>query len=588
MKCAFILLAAFLSVSSFFGGCSREANDAVSTAEMNFDSLGPIVMSYIPAREADSVPKWGMARADGRMLFSNRFASAPSAAVNGYFTVKEGNGVTVYKISNNPQPVAGLTGLSEAGAMSCGLMPVARKGKRIELVDGEGVTKIQLNSYVGKEIVKTAPYFIDNLLAVCTQDGLWGAVSTSGEMVVEPVYLTEPRFSEKIAAVSKNVTVEVDSVTTRTVQRHYLINNYGKVIFTFPDGVLPVSEVHAGKMVIRLASGRLAFLNVRGSVQRLASEVDSVVAFDRNYSIVRNVKGFSGLFDAGREEMMPFIYKVLKFVGPHRFLASEEGRNYELTDSIGRTKVRFNGFDSVRVITYPARGIISPFNLVGFGGAGLVLMNANGHRLGAGPFAALSIRATLLDDGYVHTGYFNVQSVVHAMVVKLTDAGWDNLAIGGPMPAVPDSVKERATTTMSLHLGRERHYLLTLDAIAYSDKPVMRDSVVADGERHLFVNPQSRVVYIRAEGAVPGRRYAEMIHHLGAELVPMGFRAEKIREEYAVYRREGRYVIASPRPGLEGMYLYVMDAPFYHSKGAEIVADGEKVYNKAVGKDAKK
>lgn len=586
MKSAFLLIAALIAAVTSFSGCAREGNVMTSAAEMDFDSLGPVVMSCLAAREADSVKKWGIVRADGAMLFSNRFVTAPSAVVNGYFTAKEAGGITVYKSGISPRPVSGLTGLSEAGVMSCGLMPIARKGKRIELVDGNGVTRIQLTSFDGREIVKTAPYFIDSVLAVCTHDGLWGAVGPSGEMVVEPVYRNEPRFSEKIAVVSRDVIVDVDSVTSRTDVRYYLINNAGKVVFTFPSALRPESGVHGGRMVIRSKSGRLAFLSVKGQLTELPAGVTSVDWFDGTYAIVRNKSGLSGLIDAEHEGLMSPIYKVLEYVGYNRFIVSEDGRSYALTDSVARPKVTLTGFDSVRVVSHPAAGIVSAFNLIGFGSAGEVLMNAAGRRLGAGPFAALSFRAALLtDDGYVHTGYFNVQSVVHTMVSKLTEAGWEHLAIGGPMPSVPDSVREKATETRSLHLGSETHYMLSLDAVAYSDRPVMLDSVGPDGVRHLYLNPDSRVVYIRAEGAVPGRRYAEMIHHLGGELVPMGFRAEKIREEYAVYRRGDRYVIACPRQGLEGMYLYVMDGPFYNSKGNDIILDGIKMYEQSAKKD---
>lgn len=582
MRNIFYLLVSLLSVSILWCGCVPEKKTGTIVAEKNYDSLGPIVMSYIPAREGDTVPRWGLVRADGSMLFSDKFETTPSAVVNGFFSVKEGSGISVYKAGVTPTVVSGLTQLAYAGVMSHGLMPVSRFGKRIELVDGNGMTKMTLNSFDGREIVKTAPYFVDDLLAVCTQDGLWGAINTSGEMVVEPVYLSEPQFSERVASVSKEITVTIDSLNTRKEIRHYLINNRGKIIYTFNDGEKPEGDMCGGRIAVRGKSGVLSFLAAKGGVMNLPVKVSSTVYCNSDYTIYKDENGNMGLLDAQARLLMPNKYKLIDFVGQHRFLVSVNGRDYALVDSVGGEKVRFSGFDNMTVISRPARGIVSPFVMIGFGHYGMVLLDERGRRLGAGAFVALSLKTSLLDDGYVYTGYFNVQNVVHTVVSKLTDVGWDKVAIGGQMPAVPDSVKEKATVTRSLHLGHERYYLLDLDAIAYSDKPVMLlDSITDDGKKHLSVNVDSKVKYVRVEAAVIGRRFSEMIPHLRNELVPHGFKADKISDEYAVYSRGDRYIIATSRPRLEGMYLYVMDLTSYNEFGHEIISDGVKMYNRA-------
>ena len=571
---ALILLAMALGM----GACSLGKDNAAASVEKNYDSLGPVVSAYMAAREADSVAGWGLVRCDGSMLFSNKFPEAPSAAVNGYFTVRTPAGFSVYKAQAEPVVVDGLDGLVHAGAMSHGLMPVTWRGKRVALVDGSGVQRMELTAISGREIVKTAPYFIDGLLTVYTQDGKWGAMNTSGEMVLEPVYDNEPHFSERIAPVSRTVSEQIDSVTERKRTTYYLVNSSGKTIFTFPEGMKPRSSVHGGAIVVELPSGKSAMMGIDGTLRSLPAGTKSVGEFDKDYIVWSNAEGRMGLADHRGNILMEPRFRSIHIADSDRIISETMDRIYCISDSAGNPKVRLNGFDKVKFMKYSAPGTVSPFSFVGEGYAGTVLMDGHGHRIGAGPFKGLSVRPTLLDDGYVHTDFFNTQAAVHSLMAKLTAGGWGDVALHSRMGPLSDSIGEKQTRIRSLRFHTDSLYMLTLEAIAYSDRPVATDSLTDEGTHIYRTDSLSRVKYIRVEASVPGRKFPDMVQHAGAELVPMGFRAEKIRDEYAVYGAERMMVIIAQRPGLEGLFLFVMDHDFYKEAGERIIADAEKTF----------
>lgn len=567
--------------------CSIGKDSATAPGEKNYDSLGPVVSAYFAAREGDTVMGWGLARCDGSMMFSDKFPTAPSAAVNGYFSVRGNGGITVYKAAPEPVAVDGLEQLVHAGAMSYGLMPVTWKGKRVALVDGSGVQRMELTSISGREIVKTAPYFIDGLLSVFTQDGLWGAVNTSGEMVLEPVYDIEPRFSERLASVRRTVTEQIDSNSTRQRAIYTLVNNQGKTVYTFPEGMKPRSRVHGGQLVVELPSGRLAMLGTDGNLRGLPAGAAKVGDFDKDYIVWSNADGRFGLVDTHGRELIEPRYKSIHIADSDRVLLESFDRLYTLADSAGNPKVRLSGFDKVSFMKQPAVGVVSPFRFIGEGYAGKVIMDTHGHRQGAGPFVGLSAQPVLLTDGYVHTDYFNIQASIHALMSRLKARGWGAVTLRSRMCDIADTLGEKQAKLRSLRYHTDSLYMLTLEAVAYSDRPTALDSVTGEG-RHVYMSDTASLVkYIRVEAAVPGRHFPDMVHQAGPELVPLGYRAEKIRDEYAVYTGEQMVVIMTPREGLEGMYLYVMDREFYREAGERIIANGEKTYSRSLKQAAK-
>lgn len=564
-----------IALAAILGACSTK--ETANTGEKNYDSLGPVVSAYLPARLVGD-HYWGMTRPDGSMIFREKFPSRPGASVGGLFSAKnDAGGIDIYRIDTVPVAIPELRNLKYAGAMAYGLMPVTRKGKRIELVDASGATAIGIPAIDGREIVKTAPYFVDGLLAVYTQDGKWGAINTRGEMVVDAVYDSEPRFSEKMAAVSRHIEelIDSDSIVTRT--DNYLVNSGGRVIFTFPQGMKPRSRMHGNRMIVELPSGTLAAMTARGELQPLPSDARKVIDHTADYIIYASANGSVSLLNAAMQPAITGMEQIAA-LDSSRYLTKNQTGNYSIIDANGKTSVHFNGFDSIRCLSHIAPGIVTPFQLLGYGPDGQILKSYRGRTLGS-MFKDISTAPTLLDDGYVHTDFFNTQNSLHSILSRLSPKGWGNAVLGTEISSLAPSLTDSLTSVSSLRLLSEKMYMLDLDVIAYSDRPVAvkegtGDSAIVRG------NPESLIRYVRVEAAVPGRQFSEMLHKVGPELVPRGFRAERIREEFAVYTSPDSYLIVTPRPGLQGLYLFVLDKEMYRTAGDRIIADGEKTFTK--------
>ncbi|MCM1401985.1 MAG: WG repeat-containing protein [Bacteroides sp.] len=562
-------------------GCSPEGT-ATTVVERDFSELGPMVSAYLPAREGDTVPNWGMVRSDGSMLFSDKFPSAPSLPINGYFSVKEGAGVTVYRNGPAPMSVVGLAGLKQAGAMSESLIPVVRPGHRIELVDGEGVTKMELTSIGGIEIVACAPYFVDGLLAVKSQDGLWGAMNLSGEMILEPVYDEAPMFSEGLASVVRTETVAGDSINPeRRVIRRQLVNNHGKTVFRFPDGIKPESLFKGGRMVIAGQSGELSMLSANGTVRSLPKKVKEVVDFNSDYIVWRGTNGY-GVFDMEGNELVAPELKQIELADSGRLLVAGFDGRFAIADSAGRARVRFTGFDDLRSLRHPAYGVVSPFKLMGDGFAGKVIMDSRGHRLGVGPLADLSLAATLAGSEEISSDYFNAQAAAHSLLSRITPRGWGRAELGMRLAMVADSLTWRHAGAKNVEFERSTPYLLKLSATAYSDRPLGVDSLSNESTRQLVADTAAVVKYIKVTALTQGKHFPELLQHAGAELVPHGYRAEKIRDEYAVYLSQDMAVILTPVPGLAGICVFIMPRSFYGETGSRIISDAENIYKQSL------
>jgi len=576
-KMRFLTLAPVAILSVLSAGCSTGSYGSSSIIEKNYDSLGPLVAAYLPAIEGDSIVRWGMVREDGSMLFSNIFDSKPSASVNGYFTVRKKNGLSVYRSSTEPKLVDGLEGLSSAGIMSGGLMPVARKNGRIEIVDGEGTVRMQLPAIDGKEITLTAPCFVEGMLSVRLQDGRWGAVNSAGALALEPIYDNEPVFSENIAAVCRTYKEQVDSVEEKIVKKWMLVDTSGKIRYEFPERMVPEGRMVGGRMVVRTSSG-LATVGVGGDIRHFPREMKSVEYNDGEIMVWTDRDGDSHVSDASGRSVSENKFRSIAVQDSGKMLVEYRKGFFGLTDSVGNIKIKFNGFDAVRSLRYIHGRFRTPFRLIGYGYAGCVIMNDSGHRQGKGPFREISTDITLLDDGYVHTDFFNTPMAVHNVVSGLTASGWGKAEIGMPMAVLADSLSGEYRTVRSLTFDRDSTYMLRREAVAYSSEAVAVDSITSEGDKILCPNPLATVKYIRVEGAVPVASFAALLEEFGSELVAKGYHAVKLRDEYGVYAAGDRYVIITPRECCKGIYFYVMDRHFFAEAGARIISDAEKIY----------
>ena len=142
-------------------------------------------VEYFPFQE-NKDGKWGLISNEGEVLFSEEFTNEPSFCINGRFLVQNSDGMwEIYTANKNPEKIGGE--YLQAGMFYENVAPVVEKGKPIQFIDKDGDVKVTLDKLNGKPVEMCTNF--TNGLALVKVGEYWGAVNTSGKVVVEPEYL---------------------------------------------------------------------------------------------------------------------------------------------------------------------------------------------------------------------------------------------------------------------------------------------------------------------------------------------------------------------------------------------------------------
>lgn len=140
---------------------------------------------YLPFREtADG--KWGMMATDGKVLFSAKFANAPTVVYDDRFFVYNDKGLLeMYTAEAEPRKIGGeyLT----AGHFHKGRALVAEPGQAVKIIDTDGNT-VRLLDKIQNKIISKVSTFEHGYALFQTVDYLCGAVDLDGNSVISPNY----------------------------------------------------------------------------------------------------------------------------------------------------------------------------------------------------------------------------------------------------------------------------------------------------------------------------------------------------------------------------------------------------------------
>lgn len=282
----------------------------------------PYEIEYFPVRES-SKGNWGMMNAKGEMLFADEFENEPSAVVNGYFSVREGNNsYALYEASKKPKVVKGMDDLFSVGAMNDGLIPICRHDERISIVDKKGKVKTVLKPIGGKEITRCYPLIVDDKIVARNDEGKWGVLNTKGQKVIDFKYDgMGPWFSEGLII----AVVEDDSGD----ERYYLLDKKGEKKATLKNGLdIRSSYFSYGYMVAKDSEGRWGLVNTKGEFQKLPAKVSRVKDFNKKYLIFGDEDGKEGVMEMGEDHsvIVKAKYESVNFIDHNTFSAydSEE------------------------------------------------------------------------------------------------------------------------------------------------------------------------------------------------------------------------------------------------------------------------
>lgn len=297
---------------------------------------------YLPFK-TDEKDAWGLLGKDGKPLFKDEFDGEISPSINGVFAVETKNGISLYRTSEKPELIKGCEDLKAVGMMNEGLIPIVRKGQRIEYVDKEGKTKFVLNPHKNKEIV-FASIFIDGLAVIETDDEKYGFIDTKGKVVIEPKYSYVSVFNEGLCLVQR---IEKDKDTLMVI-----INKDGKEVKKLPKDISIESNVFKeGKLYAKIGTGenrRCAFFDTKGEIMRkLPKKVKWVSDYQGDYYIYSDEEGNKGVNNMKDETVIRAKYESMEFVGKKTFLV-EKGDKWNLIDDEDNVIKTFEDYTIMR------------------------------------------------------------------------------------------------------------------------------------------------------------------------------------------------------------------------------------------------
>lgn len=445
-------------------------------------------ISYYPVKTS-SDSGWGMMDLDGNIVFDDEFKNEPSAVVNGFFSVKEGDGLAVYKMGKETGILPGCDDLYSAGVMNEGVMPVTKKGERISLIDENGKVKAVLEPYDGKEIIACVPFINEGFMGILTQDGLSGAVNSKGEMVIEPIYGEILIFKEGFACTEKQVDND-ESV-------YVILDKSGKEIANIKEGFIPVSSTfNDGYLSVKTKEGKWGFVNTKGELFKVPGKVNEIGKYNGKYFIFKS-DGDWGVMKMGKENQETIVkakYNNIKFIygEPDKFLV-QKGMDFLVINSKGDELFEFDGIAS------PLDG--NKFKFGEVEGSHIVLLDSKGK--------PINDDLQLKDLGeepckvkIVKSDYFNKEAFVNDLISGITENGIGKYYIDEPAENLGlDAQKNVYSSNFSNDNLNIKGYLYKIQFTGYTNTFIGAEKY-SGGQWSYSINPNSKVIELVEEAVI--------------------------------------------------------------------------------------
>ncbi|MDE6301165.1 MAG: WG repeat-containing protein [Muribaculaceae bacterium] len=432
-------------------------------------------IDYIPVRTSEK-GNWSFYSPDGSIKYPDEFKNTPSAVINGYFTVEENKGITLYKAGDKPTVVKNAEGLYSAGIMMDGVIPVTFPKERISFLNGKGEKVATLEPVKGKEIVSCQPWVSEGMLWIKTEENLYGFADTKGEVKIAPKYNVASGFSEGVALVGTKDEKSDDLI-------YAVIDKKGKQVFKIADGLKPVRELFEnGYLLVEDRNDHIVFLNKKGEkTYTCPSKVHRVGEYNSKYFVFENEENECGVMDYEFNVVIRPKYENIQIVGADKFLASDDD-TVVLLDKEGTTVQKFEDFKGV----YWA----GKWNYIARDKRTYCFLDKDGKPVKNAEFEDIR---TWNDKYQVSSDYFNLSAVVNDVFDMVTDKGVGNYALN-ESPSVHFSVPEKYSYTSEVKLDD-----LTKSGYRYKITTNARFSAyMADWDyngwnRYYYWNPNSKL-----------------------------------------------------------------------------------------------
>lgn len=291
--------------AAFLSSCDK---DSALDAYANVD--------YIPVKETEK-GNWGFYSPDGKVLFEDEFKSRPSLVINGYFSVEESDGYTLYKFGDKLTPVPEAEGLKAIGGFNENLIPIVRPKERISVIDKRGETQFVINPIDGKEIERCVEAFVDGMLGIKNEDGLYGFINNKGEAVIPPQYKEISYFHNGMALVK----LKEDGYS--------FIDKQGQNILQLKKDYKPLRDQFVyGYLPVRDSNDRIVLLNKKGEVSvKCLGSVRSIVAMGKKYYIFMNDNEMYGVASYDGDLIINPKYEYIQLIAQSKFLVRENEKD---------------------------------------------------------------------------------------------------------------------------------------------------------------------------------------------------------------------------------------------------------------------
>lgn len=451
MKNVIFYSAFFLSLAASLVSCSGGGSPEIE---------------YFPV-QSEKDADWGMIGPDGKYLFKEKFQNRPTIAINGFFTVAEDDGISVYTATETPKVVGDLEGLSSAGIMSEGMIPVTRNGERITYCDKEGNTLFTLEPYKGNEIVSVNSMFHDGLAIFSTEAGLYGAINTKGEVVVEPKYSSINFFSEGYAgAYLKNRQDDNDEFSDDN-KTGVILNKQGEQVAKIKNCTLTSLMKHG--LISGTKGERCGFFDKDGEFKKMPDRVKAIGMFNERYFVYRNDDYKYGVMNMDGDVVIRAKYESIEIMpSGDRFLCKSDKNKAFIVNIDDEREATISDVENVYVLKTECETIdfTTKFEILAGNDNEYYFYNLNGEKITKTDLYDVSIYF----NRDVDSDYCDIDKAVAEFIKPLSSKGYDNVNLGASLAPFmtgdpEDYVSEDKYYFPELKLG----YRYYISGYAYTD-----------------------------------------------------------------------------------------------------------------------
>lgn len=448
-----------------------------------------VKLTQVPV-QLEGEKNWSLVGADGKVLYEDEFINKPSAVINGFFSVEENGGVSVYKAGSKiPQVVGDLTGLHSAGQLTEDRIAVVRPNSRIEMCDKDGNTVFTLNPIGGEEVKFVGAYFTEGLVQFELNNDLQGCMDKDGNVVIPAEYYWINDFMDGVAIATKHTDegtdtyiLEPDGSKTRISNSLTLCRSYF---------YKEISAAYRGDGDDKV----FGFINKKGEFAKVTSSINNIREWGKDYFVYTDDEYNDGVMNMRGEVLIRPKYKNIYMIDGDRFVAEKTNGKYAILKSDG-TEVEVLDVKDVDVLVSPQyQWISTDFKLTCKEGNEVFLLDKDGKYDSRQGYKEIDMGVK----SFVYSQYFDLDNTVRSFIEPLTSSGYGRYTLGSTMSTYMSGSTESHRYERSFDDDEYlTGYKYSVDLNVTSNNTVVYDSTPYQWYYTWSWNPNSKVDRIKA------------------------------------------------------------------------------------------